>query len=88
MSRVRKIFVDCFDHDTDEPKNLEGIALDRHVLSTSERISCFWIEETPQRARRITKWIKEGKLVLDNSRYPWNRIVRFHHIDFQSKPER
>ena len=76
------VFIDRFDHDVDEPSNLKGVALDRHVLSTAKKISCFWIEENQTRARRITKWIQSGKLVLDNSiGYPWSRVVRFSHID-------
>ena len=77
-----RIFLDNFDHDTDEPKGLSGVALDRHVLSTAKRVSCFWIEESPARARRVTKWIKSGQLVLDNScGYPWCNIQRFSRID-------
>ncbi len=79
--KVSKIFIDSFDHDSDEPKGLKGRALEIHVLSTSKRVSCFWIGETAARAKRVTGWIKTGELALDNScGYPWSIVRRFTPI--------
>ena len=75
----KMIFIDTFDHDTDEPSGLRGEKLDRHVLSTSKRVSIFWVTETQARARRITKWERSGMLELDNKShgYPWLGVVSF-----------
>lgn len=74
----KSIYLDSFDHDTDEPSGLRGAALDKHVLSNSKRVSIFWITETQARAKRITNWEKEGSLVLDNTTgYPWLNVDKF-----------
>jgi len=74
------IYMDSFDHNTDEPRGLRGESLDRHVLSTAARISIFWITETQARASRIQRWEKTGVLVLDNESepYPWIKVVSFN----------
>ena len=73
------MFIDSFDHNTDEPSGLRGERLDQHVLSTSTRVSIFWVTETQARARRITKWERSGTLELDNKshEYPWLGVVSF-----------
>ena len=75
---MTEVFVDSFDHNGMELKGLRGEALDRCVLSTATRVSVFWITETQARAVRVTNWIKQGDLVLDNSLgYPWNGVTSF-----------
>lgn len=75
-----RIFIDSFDHDTDEPPRLRGEALDIHVLSTSKRVSTFWITETQARAKRVQAWLDSGRLVLDNKNhhYPWSGVTSFN----------
>jgi hypothetical protein len=74
-----RIFIDSFDHDSDEPNGLRGEKLDRYILSHSKKVSCFWIEESPARAKRITEWRETGVLKLDNKKYgyPWNAVIYF-----------
>jgi len=72
-----RALVDCFDHDAGEVPG-RGAVHDEQVLSSARKVSVFWITETQARARRITQWIKTGRLVLDHSPgYPWCNIVRF-----------
>ena len=79
---ITRIFIDSFDHDTDQPRNLRGEELDRHVLSTAKRVSVFWITETMARANRVQNWIDSKKLILDNSEdkygYPWVGVTSFN----------
>lgn len=75
---MRAIYIDNFDHDTDEPRKLRGAALDIHVLSTSKRVSVFWLTEFKARALRIDGWQNAGVLELDNSpQFPWLRVAKF-----------
>lgn len=75
----KDICICSFDHETNEPKGLRGAALDRHVLSTSKRVSVFWLTETQARARRIDYWQSKGILDLDNKSfgYPWLGVKKF-----------
>jgi hypothetical protein len=77
------MIIDSFDHDTDEPQGLRGEKLDRHVLSTSKRVSIFWVTETQARAKRIKNWGRSGILELDNKThgYPWIGVVSFSPLD-------
>lgn len=82
MSRTamrRAIYIDSFDHDSNEPPRLKGADLDIHVLSTATRVSCFWMSLSDARAKRVDAWIRSGVLVTDNTGhvYPWVGIKSF-----------